>query len=117
MSRTYKDKPRKFQRPSFEERIIRVHYEATIIDWEGNSHDIERVYWLDRKAGPKVKRIVDNDWHWQHSTPSWHTSIYMNRPLRRRAGAWEHKVVRLPVADIDLDDVPNNSKKPHMYYW
>lgn len=66
----------------------------------------------------KKKKTKDTKWHWLQATPSWWTNLFMNRPLRRKARAWEHKVAQIANVD-ELEDIdpPNQSKKPHKYYW
>lgn len=100
MSRTYKDKP----------------WKKRFRDWEEGYQ--EDTYGLKVPGfWPKTKRKEDVEWHWCGSTPSWWCNLFMNRPIRRKAQAWERKVETSRVEDIEELDIPNNSKKPHKYYY
>lgn len=87
MSRTYKDRPTKIQYPK---------------------------YWDDAGDTPKQPKHVNTKWFWM-STPGWWTRLMMNRPMRHRGRAWEHKVLR--EHDHEDTDPPGVSRKPHHYYW
>ncbi len=67
---------------------------------------------------PKVRKEVDDTWHWSQSTPSWWTNLFMNRPLRREAQQWERDAQKIDdLEELEEIDKPNVSKKPHKYYW
>ena len=88
MSRTNKDKPWKFR-------------------YKSKCKDL-----------PKVKREMDDTWHWMQGTPSWWTNLFMNRPLRRQAQQWERNLQKISdLEELEEVDKPNVSKKPHKYYW
>lgn len=99
MSRTKKDIPPE----------IRFH------DWQEGYKENSRF----KVAGfwPKTKKEIDNIWHWCGTTPGWWCKLFMNRPLRRKARIWERKVETSKINNLEELDIPNNSKKPHKYYY
>ncbi len=100
MSRTLKDRP----------------WKTRFRDWHEGYQ--EGTYGLKAPGfWPKVKREVDENWHWCSGTPSWWCNLFMNRPIRRKAQQWERKVETSKIEDIESLDTPNNSKKPHKYYF
>jgi hypothetical protein len=120
MSRTYKDRPAVIRFPDYTRKdlyesvpYIRVgkHWKTGIVG--------EYLDWYSvKKAGVAAKRPknVDTSWRWQ-STPSWWTNMFMTRPARVRAKRVMNKVNRTPLDQLDLVDVPDEKKKPHIYYW
>lgn len=116
MSRTYKDKPTKVRFPESRHEMVEYTYVRedyyTGVPHEGVGH-----WYRKGPAGPKLKRVQDNDYHWLQSTPSWWVNLYMNRPQRARARAWERKTLKVALAELDAVDKPSVNKKPHLYYW
>ena len=103
MSRTHKDRPRKFSDPE-----SAWDYG---IEFDKNSYHCFRVAGAFRKK----KR------HWQErgwmKTPMWWIHEYMTVPQRRRARAWEHRALTMTPEELEDTDPPDNGRKPHIYYW
>jgi len=98
MSRTLKDRPWK----------IRFR------DWHEGYQ--EGTYGLKAPGfWPKVKKEVDENWHWCNGTPGWWVRIMMNRPERRAAHLQE--VEALKAVDLEEVDFADIGRKPHEYYW
>jgi hypothetical protein len=117
MSRTYKDRPSRirFAKP---EQYEYCEYELAVprLNWRGelmtnSKYSVKRPGILTKKP-----RRKDTEWHWQ-STPSWWTRMYMLRPERTRGNRETAKIKRIPLDEIDLVDVADLKKKPHVYYW
>lgn len=102
MSRTYKDMPSK---------LVWGDYSQDYIPLEGYS------YRLGKTTKPKIRKSLDTKWKWYKGTPSWWCNLFMNRPIRRKSQVWERKVETSKISAIDELDIPNNSKKPHKYYY
>lgn len=51
------------------------------------------------------------------STPGWWIRMWMNKPQRRLGALWQRETERTPVSDLDLQDTPNVTRKPHKYFW
>lgn len=130
MSRTYKDKPHKFAHPegrydfgterlAYETERVLYDYNIDTGTWEpiGKTEPCVRFFYLD-VAGAKTKkpRRKDTEWHWM-TTPGWYISEFMNRPQRAKGRAWEKKVTKVELEDLDTLDLPDVSRKPHLYYW
>jgi hypothetical protein len=102
MSRTYKDVPHKHRK---------FHY-----GWRHDEIKVpgERYRYIQLPTTkPKRRKELDTEWHWM-TTPSWWTSLMMNKPQRRAGRIWERKVL---FEDIEITDPPSVGKKPHIYYW
>lgn len=102
MSRTYKDVPWKY-----------VEKEA---DWRFDYERVGEFRWiqLPGKRTKKKRHYEERNWM---TTPMWWIHERMTVPQRRQGRAWEHKVVSMPIKDVDLADTPPNGRKPHWYYW
>ena len=125
MSRTYKDKPWKYQDPenSWDFGKVQVKYTYTTKVYKGcgewSEETIEGVgiRYLDVKgARRKKKRRTDTEWHWM-STPMWWIREMMNQPQRAAGRQWEKKVIKVDIEDLIDVDLPSVSRKPHWYYW
>jgi len=64
---------------------------------------------------PKKRRTLDNEWRWYKRTPSAWNNMFHTRPRRAEAHLWERRVT-MAIDVIDCD-TPNNSNKPHQYYY
>lgn len=108
MSRTYKDRPYKVRHP--EEQWDYRYYPR-----EGH-----RWYWHCALQRPgvltKKKKHVDTENHWM-TTPMWWVREFMNQPQRVRGKQWERQMVKVPVGELDIQDIPDVGRKPHLYYW
>lgn len=126
MSRTWKDKPRKFWKhyDSGNDTIL-VEYEAEITKtlcrrtWQvvelATPIYKTRFCVMKRKTTkPKVRKSENTEWKWYQQTPSWWTHLHMIRPMRRRGRTWERKVL---FEDIEDSDPPSVGNKPHKYYF
>ena len=51
------------------------------------------------------------------STPGWWIRMWMNKPQRRLGALWQRKTERTPLCNLDLQDIPNITRKPHKYFW
>lgn len=66
-------------------------------------------------AGIKTKKRKNYcHYKWWAKSPSWWVRLTMNRPQRRKARVWEHKVL---CQDLEQVDHPLCSRKPHIYYY
>lgn len=116
MSRTHKDKPRKFQSPEYDWKYgTETHTCEVWSKWyEGY---VELRYSLQLPGvKTKKKRRVDTEDHWMN-TPSWWIREFMTVPQRAAGRTWERNVVREKIEDLDAVDKPNISRKPHLYFW
>lgn len=104
MSRTYKDRPYKIRFP--EEQ------------WDYKYYHCSKRFSFLAYAGvlTKKKKHVDTVNHWM-TTPSWFIREFMNQPQRTRGKQWERKIVKCPFEELIDEDIPNVSRKPHIYYW
>ena len=102
MSRTYKDKPSKLK------------YTA----WDKDRERIKGTFYYINlpTTKPKKRKEVDTEWHWM-GTPSWWTSLFMNRPQRRRCKLWQRDALKTCLDSLEDLDKPSISRKPHIYYW
>lgn len=100
MSRTHKDRPYKLQYPT---------WDADYIWLEGYG------YRKGKTTIPKKKKKVDDEWHWCSSTPSWWNHLFHTKPRRRAAHIWE--VNALKAIELEDIDKPNESNRPHKYYY
>ena len=119
MSRTYKDRPYKVRFPDFnrDDEYEKFEYTASGTNWQDVPYE-HNTYFSLKRAGilAKKPRRKDTEWHWQ-GTPSWWTYTFMTRPERTRANRIVKQIKRIPLDRLDLVDVPNNKRKPHVYYW
>jgi hypothetical protein len=106
MSRTYKDRPSKIRYP--EEQ------------WDYQYYRCGDCWHFNHLAYPgvltKKKKSVDTENHWM-SEPGWFIREFMNQPQRARGKMWEKKIVKCDVDELINQDVPDVSRKPHIYYW
>jgi hypothetical protein len=130
MSRTYKDRPWKVANPEsrWDFGTERIAYESTRrvyeLDLTTNNYcfvDTDEIcikYFHADIAGVKTKKKkrVDTEWHWM-TTPGWYISEFMNRPQRARGRMWEKRISKVNIEDLDTLDLPDISRKPHVYYW
>ena len=130
MSRTYKDKPSKFAHPEgrydFGTERLAYETERILYDYDletrcyaptGEIETCVRFFWLQAAgAKTKKKKRVDTEWHWM-TTPGWFIKEFMNQPQRARGRMWEKRVNKTNIEDLDLLDLPDVSRKPHLYYW
>lgn len=126
MSRTYKDKPHKFQREvQYNECYESVAYEA-------KEYDLVRTYGYHYKmvfTGKTVTKhfsvkkaaifrkkkrseVDPSDWWYRH-TPGWWTRSRMTVPKRAACRNWEKTVT---LSNIEDADCPDYGRKPHQYY-
>lgn len=117
MSRTYKDRPFRIRFPKVEEYEY-FEYISSGINYRGVAYDNVVRKYSTKRAGVLVKkpRRRDTEWHWQ-STPSWWTNMFMIRPERTRANRETSKIKCIPLDKLDLVDIVNFKKKPHVYCW
>jgi len=119
MSRTYKDRPSRLVWGKWDEDRYRVEYDAEYADYyTGEIMTGTRSYYL-KKAGfyPKIKRHTDSKFHWVQNEPSWWTRMFMNRPQRSQGRMWERNVVGVSKDKLIDVNLPNVSRKPHLWYW
>jgi hypothetical protein len=102
VSRTYKDRPRKFNPEPWDIDLIKL----------------DRYTYIDSPTKKTKKRKeVDTEDHWM-STPSWWTRLMMTRPERRSNRLLEVAVVKsIDIEDLEDFDFPDLGHKPHVYYW
>ena len=68
--------------------------------------------------GSKAKQRKFGDaWSWLQATPGWWINLFMTRPQRHKARAWERDAAKTSNADLDALDAPPHGKKPHKYFW
>jgi hypothetical protein len=99
MSRTYKDKPYRFQYPS---------WDADYIWLEGYGHREAKT------TKTKKRKKEDTEDHWM-TTPSWWVNMIMTKPERRNAHLLEKKA--LVAVDLEDFEIPDLGRKPYIYYW
>ena len=123
MSRTYKDKPWKYQDPENDWTFgkVQVNYTHTTKVYKGFGQWAEEaivlVSYLEVKgAKRKKKRRTDTEWHWM-TTPMWWIREMMNQPQRATGRQWEKKILKYCIDDLIDADTPSVSRKPHWYYW
>ena len=116
MSRTYKDKPDKLRHDAWDTDTIKVPAIRTHIIWE-TKEQVERPCFVSIQlpsTKAKKRKRVDTEWHWM-STPSWWNHIMHTKKRRRKAKLWEASVLK--ALDLEEVDKPNESNKPHQYFW
>lgn len=125
MSRTYKDRPTKLQWPDnrWDWDMEKIPVERTRRSYNFETHQYEETdetyIWhvYLKKPGVKTKKKrTHEDWNWM-TTPMWWIREMMNRPQRVRGHQWERKVLNTPLAELEDEDPPSVSRKPHWYYW
>lgn len=123
MSRTYKDRPYKSRFPTenSDNKYRCVPYIAEGLHWKTKEPYCALRWFSVKRRGvlTKKKKHVDAERHWIHSTPSWWTNMFMNRPQRIASKKWEREIVQYSFWDIAQDnfDPPLIGNKPHVYYW
>ena len=72
---------------------------------------------IDRDRNGRIcRKYTGKVWNWfPDGTPSWWTSLHMNRPRRRM----NTHLCHLVVSGMDPDELvfPLGNNKPHHYYW
>ena len=130
MSRTYKDKPAKIAHPegryNFGSERLSYETERILYDYDletglyvptGRTETCVRYFWLAiAGAKTKKKKRTDTEWHWV-TAPGWFIKEFMTRPQRAKGRMWEKKITKVSREDLDIVDLPNVSRKPHVYYW
>jgi hypothetical protein len=133
VSRTYKEKPWKFQAKFLENEAEQSKYWYTKIvtqertktgpfRWEWVELDPPReqqsYFWLDNAGVKTKKKRYDNEDKWYYGmysrAPSWHTRMYMNRPARRAAHLKERQAL---FCDLDEFDFYVEEDDEFVYYW
>ena len=71
----------------------------------------------DRDINGRIRRKYTGpeSGYWLRQTPSWHVTLYMTRPDRRRA----KRLCAAIQKGLDSDGAvfPLGNHKPHEYYW
>lgn len=103
MSDTYKDKRKAKLKRYYKNR------------WDTEYYISANPYVFLEVAGVKTKKRkeADTEDHWM-STPSWWTSMTMNKPERR---AWHLLERRALISDMEEFEIPDTGRKPHIYFW
>ena len=115
MSRTYKDKPGKYRFDPWDKDRTKISYVRTWVGWNGTLEEHEwQTYIYAKTTKAKKRKEVDTEWHWM-STPSWWNHLMHTKKRRRAAKMWEASVLK--AIDIEDVDKPNESNKPHQYFW
>jgi hypothetical protein len=136
MSRTYKDRPYKYnkEKVSWEDRHEEFEYEAYTYDyalpyvgWRSYKEHLDSKFVVGtriktfrvEKAGVLKKRkrfYQDPDDNWYKRTPSWWTREFMTVPKRAACRNWEKQAIYADDLE-DFEDCPDFGRKPHVYYW
>ena len=118
MSRTYKDKPSKFNKDPWNKDRVMVKLETTCLDYyTGEEIDYTAYRYMENPTTkPKKRKELDTEDHWM-TTPSWWWRLMHHRPTRRAVHIWEKSVHRYLDEDIDLSICPDHGNKPHQYFW
>lgn len=102
MSRTYKDKPMKLLWGDYAQDYIYL----------ANFRHIMR-----KTTKPKVRRSVDTDWQWYNSTPSWWNNLFHTKPIRGKFRNFNKLAVKSPLSSLEDMLEPQDSNKPHKYFY
>jgi hypothetical protein len=116
MSKTYKDKRNyEFRHRNWQGDEVRIPYIANVTYWNGEVEERTKFFYLKQPTTkPKVKKLVDNEWHWLRAAPSWWVRDFMTAPKRASVRNWKRS---LTLENIDDADCPDYGNKPHHYYW
>jgi hypothetical protein len=106
MSRTHKDIPWKLRYP---EQQWDYKYYRRDSNW----------YWycaLEKRGVLTKKKRSYVEYHGM-PTPMWWVREFMTQPQRTRGKEWEKQIVKCKVDELMDQDLPDVSRKPHLYYW
>lgn len=115
MSRTYKDKPYKFVDPEsrWDYGMDKIAYVEYIDNFQ---YLYNRYYYIERGGIKTKKKRSYNEHNWM-TTPMWWIREYMNQPQRIRGKEWERQIIKVNIDELIDQDIPDVSRKPHLYYW